>query len=68
LDINRALYKARVPYWIYLHKVRWNDRGTITGTAMEMCTVEDLRTYRDMIIKVAHTVDRSIVRFEENET
>jgi hypothetical protein len=68
LEINRALHKAGAPYWIRLRDVRRNDRGTITGTTMEMCTAEDLRRYEDTIIQAARTVDRCIVGFEENET
>ncbi|KAI5784127.1 hypothetical protein FPQ18DRAFT_405642 [Pyronema domesticum] len=66
-DINRALLKAGAPCWIHIREVRRNDKGTISGVTTEMCTVENLGKYEDVIIKAARTVDLGIIGFEQNE-
>jgi hypothetical protein len=66
-EINRALLKARAPNWIRIREVKRNHKGMVTGLTTEMCTVDNLRKYEAVIIKVARTVDRGIVGFEENE-
>jgi hypothetical protein len=66
-EINRALLKAGAPHWIHIQQVKRNDKGIITGMTTNMCTMDNLRKYEAVIIKVAHIVDRGIICFKENE-
>jgi hypothetical protein len=52
-EINRALLKAGAPHWICIWEVKWNEKGIITGTTTEMCTVENLRKYEAIVVKAA---------------
>jgi hypothetical protein len=66
-EINRALLKAGAPHWIRIREVKRNDKGTITGMTTDMGTMDDLRKYEAVVIKVARIVDRGIIGFEQNE-
>jgi hypothetical protein len=38
-EINRALLKTGGPHWMCIRDVKRNEKGMITGTTTEMCTV-----------------------------
>jgi hypothetical protein len=66
-EINCALFKVGALDWIRLREVRKNEKGSITATAAERCTIGNLRRYEDVIIRVARGINRGIIGFEEIE-
>jgi len=66
-EVNRALFEAKVPYFIRIQEVTKNTRGCLTTITTPGATAEMLIWYREIVIKAAKKVDAGIVDIETNE-
>lgn len=63
-----ALWKDGIPEWICFRDIKCNEKGTITGTLAEHCTINNFIFYRNAAIKcVKKMVHPSITDVVTNE-
>jgi len=67
LEVNRALFEAKVPYFVRIQGVTKNTRGCLSTITTPAATAEMLIRYREIVIKAARKVDAGIVDIETNE-
>jgi len=67
LEVNRALFEAKVPYFVRIQGVTKNTRGCLSTITTTGATAEMLIQYREIVIKAARKVDAGIVDIETNE-
>jgi len=66
-EVNRALFEAKVPYFVRIQGVTKNTRGCLSTITTLAATAEMLIRYREIVIKAARKVDAGIVDIETNE-
>jgi len=66
-EVNRALFEAKVPYFVRIQGVTKNTRGCLSTITTPAATAEMLIRYREIVIKAARKVDAGIVDIETNE-
>jgi len=66
-EVNRALFEAKVPYFVRIQGVTKNTRGCLSTITTPAATAEMLIRYREIVIKAARKVDVGIVDIETNE-
>jgi hypothetical protein len=66
-EVNRALFEAKVPYFVCIQGVTKNTRGCLSTIMTPGATAEMLIRYREIVIKAARKVDVGIVDIETNE-
>jgi len=66
-EVNRALFEAKVPYFVRIQGVTKNTRGCMTTITTPGATADMLIRYREIVIKAARKVDAGIVDIETNE-
>jgi len=66
-EVNRALFEAKVPYFVRIQGVTKNTRGCLSTITTPAATAEMLIRYREIVIKAAKKVDAGIVDIETNE-
>jgi len=66
-EVNRALFEAKVPYFVRIQGVTRNTRGCLSTITTPGATAEMLIRYREIVIKAARKVDTGIVDIETNE-
>jgi len=66
-EVNRALFEAKVPYFVRIQGVTKNTRGCLSTITTPGATAEMLIRYREIVIKAARKVDAGIVDIETNE-
>jgi len=67
LEVNRALFEAKVPHFVRIQGVTKNTRGCLSTITTPGATAEMLIKYREVVIKAARKVDAGIVDIETNE-
>jgi len=67
LEVNRALFEAKVPHFVRIQGVTKNTRGCLSTITTPAATAEMLIRYREIVIKAARKVDAGIVDIETNE-
>ena len=63
-EVNRALFEAKVPYFVPIQVVTKNTRGCLSTITTPGATAEMLIRYREIVIKAARKVDAGIVDIE----
>jgi len=66
-EVNRALFEAKVPYFVRIQGVTKNTRGCLSTITTPATMAEMLIRYREIVIKAARKVDTGIVDIETNE-
>jgi len=66
-EVNRALFEAKVPYFVRIQGVTKNTQGCLTTITTPAATAEMLIRFREIVIKAARKVDAGIVDIETNE-
>jgi len=66
-EVNRALFEAKVPYFVRIQGVTKNTRGCMSTITTPGATADMLIRYREIVIKAARKVDAGIVDIETNE-
>jgi len=66
-EVNRALFEAKVPYFVHIQGVTKNTRGCLSTITTPGATAKMLIWYREIVIKAARKVDAGIVDIETNE-
>jgi len=66
-EVNRALFEAKVPYFVRIQGVTKNTRGCLSTITTPGATAEMLIRYREFVIKAARKVDTGIVDIETSE-
>jgi len=66
-EVNRALFEAKVPYFVRIQGVTKNTRGCLSTITTPAATAEMLIRYREIVIKAARKVDAGIVDIETVE-
>jgi len=66
-EVNRALFEAKVPYFVRIQGVTKNTQGCLSTITTPAATAEMLIRYREIVIKAARKVDAGIVEIEINE-
>jgi len=67
LEVNRALFEAKVPHFVRIQGVTKNTRGCLSTITTPAATAEMLIRYREIVIKAARKVDAGIVDIETVE-
>jgi len=67
LEVNRALFEAKVPHFVRIQGVTKNTRGCLSTITTPAATAEMLIRYREIVIKAARKVDAGIVDIKTNE-
>jgi len=65
--VNRALFEAKVPYFIRIQGVTKNTQRCLSTITTPGATAEMLIRYREIVIEAARNVDAGIVDIETNE-
>jgi len=66
-EVNRALFEAKVRYFVRIQGVTKNTRGCLSTITTPTATAEMLIRYREIVIKAARKVDAGIVDIKTNE-
>jgi len=66
-EVNRALFVAKVPYFVRIQGVTKNTRGCLSTIMTPAATAEMSIRYREIVIIAARKVDAGIVDIETNE-
>jgi len=66
-EVNRALFEAKVPYFVRIQGFTKNTRGCLSSIMTPGATADMLNRYREIVIKTARNVDTEIVDIETNE-
>jgi len=66
-EVNRALFEAKVQYFVRIQRVTKNTPGYLSTITTPAATAEMLIQYRAIVIKAARKVDAGIVDIETNE-
>jgi len=67
LEVNRAHFEAKVPYFVRIQGVTKNTRGCLSMITTPGSTGEMLIRYREIVIKAARRMDAGIVDIETNK-
>jgi len=67
LEVNRALFEAKVPHFLCIQGVTKNTRGCLSTIMTPGATAGMLIWYREVVIKAARKVDAGIVDIKTNE-
>jgi len=66
-EVNRALFKAKVPHFVRIQGVTKNTRECLSTITTPAATAEMLIWYREIVIKAARKVDAGVVDIETSE-
>jgi len=66
-EVNRALFEAKVPYFVRIQGVTKNTPGCLSTITTPGATAEMLIKYREIVIKAARKENPGIVDIETNE-
>jgi len=66
LEVNRALFEAKVPHFVRIQGVTKNTRGCLSTITAPQAMAEKLIRYREIVIKAARKVSTGIVDIEMN--
>jgi len=66
-EVNRALFEAKVPYFVRIQGVMKNTQGCLSTFTTLGATAEMLIRYREIVIQAARKVHAGIVDIENNE-
>jgi len=67
LEVNRALFEAKVPHFVRIQGIIRKTRGCLSTITTSGATAGMLIQYREIVIKAARKVDAGVVDIEMNE-